>query len=199
MDVTVLVKAQQYDDLAADSKDEADKWYEGETGVVYPFGYGLSYTSFKQEMVSSNIQGKTLTDGNYKINVDVKVTNTGTVPGKEVVQLYWRAPYIDGGIEKASKVLCAFDKTGILKPGESEILTLSLYSQDVANYDCFDANQNGFCGYELDGGNYQLVLARPPQVVLFPRTHGLRLGWQTRCRGNPWRGVACILDSPLPH
>ena len=156
----------KYDDMAASNESAADSWYQGEDGVVYPFGYGLSYTTFKQEMISSNIQGETLTEGNYKINVDVKVTNTGNMAGKEVVQLYWRAPYYEGGIEKASKVLCAFDKTGILKPGESEVLTLSLYSQDVANYDCFDANNNGFKGYELDAGNYELVLGKNAHEVI---------------------------------
>ena len=156
----------KYDDMAADDQAAADEWYEGETGVVYPFGYGLSYTTFSQEMISSNIQGKTLSDGNYKINVDVKVTNTGSVAGKEVVQLYWRAPYYEGGIEKASKVLCAFDKTELLKPGESQVLTLSLYSQDVANYDCFDANKNGFKGYELDAGDYELVLGKNAHEVI---------------------------------
>ena len=151
----------RYDDmLAIDGKNDADEWYEGEEGVVYPFGYGLSYTTFKQEIVSSNVSSKTLKSGNAKVEVTVKVTNTGDVAGKEVVQLYWQAPYYEGEIEKASKVLCAFDKTQLLEPGEEEELTLSLDTQDFANYDFSDANNNDFKGYELDGGDYRIILGK---------------------------------------
>ena len=152
-----------YDDLKAKDEEGADEWYRGEQGVVYPFGYGLSYTSFSQEIASSNLpQGEEeeLTDPDFKAEVKVKVTNTGEKAGKEVVQLYWRAPYKKGGIEKASKVLCAFDKTDMLQPGESQELTLKFYLQDVANYDFKDSNKNGFKGYELDGGDYQIVLGK---------------------------------------
>ena len=139
---------------------DADAWYEGEEGVIYPFGYGLSYTEFNQKIVSSNIDHKILKSGNMKVQVEVEVKNTGSMAGKEVVQLYWRAPYIAGGIEKADKVLCAFDKTDMLEPGESQRLTLEFNTQEVANYDCFDKNNNGFCGYELDGGDYQIILGK---------------------------------------
>ena len=150
----------KYADMAAENKDAADEWYEGETGVVYPFGYGLSYTTFSQKIVSSNISNKLIKSGNAHIEVKVKVTNTGNVAGKEVVQLYWSAPYTAGGIEKASKVLCAFDKTDLLEPGKSQELTLSLDTQDFANYDFSDANNNDFKGYELDGGEYRLILGK---------------------------------------
>ena len=149
----------KYDDMKA-AKQDADGWYEGEEGVVYPFGYGLSYTTFEQKIVSSNISNKVIKSGNAHIEVKVKVTNTGNVAGKEVVQLYWNAPYTAGGIEKASKVLCAFDKTKLLNPKESQELTLSFDSQDVANYDFSDANGNGFKGYELDGGDYRIILGK---------------------------------------
>ena len=149
----------KYDDMAKVNEDAADEWYEGDEGVVYPFGYGLSYTTFSQEIVSSNVTNKTLKSGNAKIDVTVKVKNTGDVAGKEVVQLYWQAPYY-GEIEKASKVLCAFDKTDLLEPGDEQELTLSFYSQDVANYDFSDANNNGFAGYELDGGDYSIILGK---------------------------------------
>ena len=88
------------------------------------------------------------------------MTNTGTVAGKDVAQLYFKAPYIKGGIEKASKVICAFDKTDMLNPGESQELTLKFYLQDVANYDFKDSNKNGFKGYELDGGDYAVILGK---------------------------------------
>ena len=149
----------RYDDMKAAGQD-ADSWYQGEEGVVYPFGYGLSYTTFEQKIVSSNIANKVIKSGNAEISVKVNVKNTGKVAGKEVVQLYWKAPYTPGGIEKASKVLCAFDKTKLLEPGESQDLVLKFNSQDVANYDFSDANQNEFCGYELDAGDYQIILGK---------------------------------------
>ena len=149
-----------YDDLLVGGQDAADAWYNGDEGVVYPFGYGLSYTTFSQEIVSSNLPSGAITNPNMQVEVKVKVTNTGDVAGKEVVQLYWRAPYTSGGIEKASKVLCAFDKTDLLEPNASQELTLKFFLQDVANYDFMDSNKNGFKGYELDGGNYQIVLGK---------------------------------------
>ena len=149
----------KYDDMKAAKKD-ADGWYKGEQGVVYPFGYGLSYTEFSQEIVSNNLPSGELTDPNLQVEVKVKVKNTGNVAGKEVVQLYWKAPYKKGGIEKASKVLCAFDKTDMLEPGAEQELTLRFFLQDVANYDFTDANRNGFKGYELDGGKYQIILGK---------------------------------------
>ena len=149
----------RYAEIKASGGD-ADAWYESEEGVIYPFGYGLSYTEFEQKIVSSNIDHKILKSGNMKVQVEVEVKNTGSVAGKEVVQLYWRAPYIAGGIEKADKVLCAFDKTDMLEPGDSQVLKLEFNTQEVANYDCFDKNDNGFCGYELDGGDYQIVLGK---------------------------------------
>ena len=152
----------KYDDMKAEDENAADEWYEGETGVVYPFGYGLSYTTFEQEVVSSNLptENEEVTNPDTKVVVTVKVTNTGNVAGKEVVQLYFRAPYIKGGIEKASKVLCAFAKTDILEPNASQEVDLEFYLQDVANYDFMDSNHNGFAGYELDGGDYQVVLGK---------------------------------------
>ena len=150
----------RYADMAAKDQAAADAWYKSEDGVIYPFGYGLSYTSFTQEIVSSNIKGLAINKGNVKITVDVKVTNKGSVAGKEVVQLYWKAPYKKGGIEKADHVLCAFDKTRMLEPGEEQTLRLTFNSQDVANYDFADANKNKFAGYELEKGNYQIILAK---------------------------------------
>ena len=149
----------KYHDMKAAGED-ADAWYEGETGVVYPFGYGLSYTEFTQEISYTNLPDAPISNPDTKVEVTVNVTNTGAVAGKEVVQLYFRAPYIKGGIEKADKVLCAFAKTDILEPNESQEVNLEFYLQDVANYDFMDSNKNGFAGYELDGGNYQVVLAK---------------------------------------
>ena len=148
----------RYADIAKDSQSEADTWYDGAEGVIYPFGYGLSYTSFSQKIVSSNIGNKILKSGNLKVEVKVEVKNTGSVAGKEVVQLYWKAPYYDGEIEKAYNSLCAFGKTDMLEPGEKEVVTLTFNTQEVANYDFMDKNDNGFKGYELDEGDYQISL-----------------------------------------
>ena len=148
----------RYADMAKANKKDAEKWYNGDEGVIYPFGYGLSYTTFSQKVVSSNIDHKILKSGNMKVEVNVEVKNTGRVAGKEVVQLYWKAPYTVGGIEKAYNSLCAFGKTEMLEPGESQVLTLSFNTQEVANYDFMDKNNNGFKGYELDAGDYQLSL-----------------------------------------
>ena len=142
--------------LASSGKDAADAWYDGEYGVVYPFGYGLSYTSFNQEIVKCDIADKKLTDKNIHVNMEVKVTNTGSVAGKEAVQVYFQAPYYKGKIEKAHNVLCGIGKTNLLNPGDYEIVKVDFYLQDVASYDFSDANNNGFCGYELDAGNYYI-------------------------------------------
>ena len=148
----------RYADMYKANKKEANNWYDSEEGVIYPFGYGLSFTSFSQKIVSSNIDHKILKSGNMKVEVKVEVKNTGSVAGKEVVQLYWKAPYFAGGIEKAYNSLCAFGKTDMLEPGQSEVVTLTFNTQEVANYDFMDKNGNGFKGYELDGGDYQISL-----------------------------------------
>ena len=157
----------RYQDLvASEGKDAADAWYEGEEGVIYPFGYGLSYTEFEQEIVGTTVAGRTLEKESEEVRVKVKVTNTGDIAGKDVVQLYWKAPYTAGGIEKADHVLCAFDKTKVLEPGESDIYELSFSIADVANYDYTDANNNSFKGYELDEGNYSIYVCKNAHEVL---------------------------------
>ena len=147
--------------LAKEGKAKADEWYDGKEGVIYPFGYGLSYTTFEQSIENFDPAENTVLTGKKKIiTVDVKVKNTGDVAGKEVVQLYWKAPYYDGEIEKADHVLCAFGKTEMLDPGDEETLTLSFNLQDFADYDYTDANKNGFKGYELDEGEYEVCLMK---------------------------------------
>ena len=121
--------------------------------VQYPFGYGLSYTSFDWKVTDAAANGRALTkDGN--VTVKVTVTNTGDRAGKDVVQLYYTAPYTAGEIEKSSVELGAFAKTKELAPGESEEVTLTVPVSDMASYDAYDANHNGFTGYELDAGDY---------------------------------------------
>lgn len=131
-------------------------WYKN--NVVYPFGYGLSYTDFKWEIESSsNVKIK---DASDIVTIKVKVTNTGDVAGKDVVQLYHTSPYVDGQIEKSHVVLSDFAKTRELNPGESEVVELQVQAYDMASYDYNDANKNGFKGYELDAGVYELKVMR---------------------------------------
>lgn len=131
-----------------------------EKTVQYPFGYGLSYTEFSWSVINvSPVTGSKL-DKDGKITVTVNVKNTGKRAGKDVVQLYYTAPYIRGGIEKAHVVLGAFAKTPLLKPGKTATVTLSFAVRDMASYDCYDKNGNGNCGYELDAGEYTVRLMK---------------------------------------
>ena len=122
--------------------------------VVYPFGYGLSYTTFEQTMGELKE-----TDG--EITVDVTVTNTGSVAGKDVVELYYTPPYTNGGIEKASVNLAAFAKTETLEPGASQTLNLSFTVESMASYDTYGAG----C-YVLEAGDYGISLRSDSHTVI---------------------------------
>ena len=149
----------RYADFEAEEKGSGDTWYDSDEGVIFPFGYGLSYTTFEQHIKSIGPKANSTLDKNTKkINVTVTVKNIGKVAGKEVVELYWKAPYIPGEIEKPYEILCAFAKTKELNPGESQDVKLSFYLQDQASYDFDDANNNDFMGYELDAGEYKVSL-----------------------------------------
>lgn len=126
--------------------------------VLYPFGYGMSYTEFEWTLVSANLRDGAQLRKDSEISVEVSVKNVGDYAGKEVVQLYYTAPYIKGGIEKSAVNLADFAKTATLQPGESQKLTLTLTAYDMASYDCYDKNDNGHTGYELDAGEYVLSL-----------------------------------------
>ena len=159
------------DMLKKDGKAAADEWYNGNKGVIYPFGYGLSYTSFSQKIIKADFDADTILTGKKKqMHVTVEVENTGAVAGKDVVQLYWHAPYIDQQIEKAEAVLCAFGKTKMLAPGEKDTVELDWYIQDVANYDYADANKNNFMGYELDGGDYFISINKSAHEAIETRS-----------------------------
>jgi beta-glucosidase len=134
---------------------DGEDWYNA--NVVYPFGYGLSYTTFDWTVGDASASEIEL---GTTITVPVTVKNTGSVAGKEVVQLYASAPYTLGGIEKAHKVLVGFAKTKLLQPGESKTVTVSFDPYSAASYDYRDANSNGFSGYELEAGEYTLYVSR---------------------------------------
>ena len=120
--------------------------FDYDSVVQYPFGYGLSYTSFTQKMGELQVNGES-------VSFDVTVTNTGSVAGKDVVEVYFNPPYTDGGIEKASANLVCYTKTGMLEPGASETLTLSFDLEDLASYDEYGAG----C-YVLEAGDYVISI-----------------------------------------
>ena len=127
--------------------------------VTYPFGYGLSYTDFTQEMGQI-----TETDG--VISFDVTVTNTGDTAGKDVVEVYYNPPYTNGGIEKASANLAAFEKTGMLEPGASETVSISFHAEDMASYDYKNAK-----AYVLEAGDYEISINSDSHNVLDSQTY----------------------------
>lgn len=129
--------------------------------VQYPFGYGLSYTNFKQEITDYKTNDNTIT-------VEVKVTNTGDVAGKEVVEVYYTAPYYEGGIEKSHVVLGAFDKTEMLEAGAKETLTLEFNVEDMASYD-----YNTEEAYVLDQGKYEIKLMSNSHEVVDSREYNV--------------------------
>lgn len=139
-----------------------DKWdiENGYADVVqFPFGYGLSYTEFSWSVESvSMIPGSQIAPED-EIEIEVFVQNTGSRPGKDVVQLYLELPYREGGIEKPAVKLAAFAKTSELEHGEGELLKLSVRVSDFASYDVYDTNNNGFMGYEIEGGIGDYVLS----------------------------------------
>lgn len=129
--------------------------------VQYPFGYGLSYTTFEQETTGFKANED-------KIEVEVKVTNTGDVAGKEIVQVYHTAPYTEGGIEKSHVVLSAFGKTNVLEPGKSETLTLEIPIEEMASYDYKDAK-----AYVLEAGDYEIKLMDNAHDVIDSNTYNV--------------------------
>lgn len=139
-------------------KDVNNKYGTGYNAVVqYPFGYGLSYTEFTWTTEFPNISGGINATDNYEVKVTVE--NTGSVAGKEVVQLYGHVDYVEGKIEKAEKVLIDFAKTKLLEPGEKETVTLKFSAYDLSSYDDYDKNNNGFKGYELEGGSNNVEMS----------------------------------------
>ena len=144
------------------------RWYETAAAegvieyaseVVYPFGHGLSYTSFTQEM--SELRESA--DG--VLSAEVTVTNTGQVAGKDVVQVYSNPPYTDGGIEKSAANLIAYEKTKLLQPGESQTVPVTWSRDSLASYDAKDAK-----AYVLEAGNYRISIRSNSHEILAERS-----------------------------
>ncbi len=147
---------------------EVDPAFDYDKVVVFPFGYGMSYTSFTQELIS-------VTENDNEITAKVKVTNTGSRAGKEVVQLYGTAPYTEldakERIEKPVCSLVAFAKTAMLDAGKSEEITLTFSWDDLTSYAAYHDNGNGTTGcYMLEAGDYEISLRKDSHTVLDSKT-----------------------------
>lgn len=140
----------------------ADGFIDYDSTVQYPFGYGLSYTTFDQRLDDVADDGTTIT-------ATVTVTNTGSVAGKQVVEIYAAAPYTKGGIEKSSVALAGFDKTKLLEPGESQTLEVSFAREDLASYDYTGAKAEGGA-YVLEAGDYGIQLQTDSHNVVDKKT-----------------------------
>ena len=144
-----------YETAAAEGLIDYDKT------VVYPFGRGLSYTTFTQTLDS-------VTEADGTITVDVTVTNTGSAAGKEVVEVYYNPPYTNGGIEKASANLIGFAKTSELAPGASEKVTVTFKAEDMASYDAY-----GKGCYVLEKGDYVISINADSHTVLDSKVYNV--------------------------
>ena len=173
----IYVGYRYYETVAADKEaaqaGAGKEWYD--KAVVYPFGYGLSYTDFQYSNLVVKAGDEVISDGATldaaklsssvetgraqieTMTVQVDVTNSGSVAGKETVEIYVKAPYTPGEVEKAHVKLVGFGKTDELLPGQTQTLTITVNVQDMASYDATDANHNGTKGYELGDGEYTLM------------------------------------------
>lgn len=147
---------------------DIDSTYDYDSAVLYPFGYGLSYTTFEQKLNSVTYDGTTVT-------ASVTVTNIGSVAGKDVVQLYYTAPYTELDeeykIEKSTVNLMAFDKTDELEPGESQTLTLEANAEYISSYCYTRGNPDGTVGcYMLEEGDYIVSLRNNSHDVIDEKT-----------------------------
>lgn len=162
--------------------------------VAFPFGYGLSYTTFDWELVNTTLPKGGQLKPHETIDVTVKVTNTGKVAGRDVVECYLTAPYYEGEIEKAYVNLVGFQKTPLIAPnGGTAEVTITLRTDDFASYDCYDANENGETGYELDRGNYELKLMENAHTIKENVKGGNTITWKV---GST---ITNITDSKTGH
>ena len=154
----IYIGYRYYETRAYEERVVNPNWYE--QNVRFPFGHGLSYSTFEQTMqVSGSLRGA---DSELTITVDVE--NVSDIAGKDVVQPYVTLPYTVGGIEKSRVQLVDFAKTELLEAGGKETVTFTVDAYDLASYDYNDANNNGFMGYELDAGDYIFYVAKNSHI-----------------------------------
>jgi hypothetical protein len=144
-----------YETAAAEAEAGNYSGFDYDSAVVFPFGYGLSYTTFSQTLDSVNADEE-------NVKVEVTVSNTGSVAGKDVVEVYYSAPYTAGGLEKAAVVLGGFAKTDALDPGASQQVTIEFPVRDMASYSSDDQ------AYVLDAGDYVISLRTDSHTVVGP-------------------------------
>lgn len=162
----IYVGYRYYETRYVTEGDNGDNWYE--KNVVFPLGYGLSYTSFDWEITNKEEIEATAVTQKTQLNVKVKVTNTGDAAGKDVVQIYVHAPYYEGGIEKSEVVLAGYAKTPLLAAkgkGTAENpefceLEIPVNAAYFASYDYSGANDNDHVGYEIEHGDYEIRVSR---------------------------------------
>lgn len=142
-----------YETAAAEAEAGNYAGFDYDRAVTFPFGYGLSYTTFEQTLDSVTVE-------NDEVSATVTVTNTGDVAGKEVVQLYYSAPYEAGGTEKSAVVLGGFAKTPSLAPGESATVEVSWPVRDMASWNTAQG------AYVLDAGDYTVSLRSDSHHVI---------------------------------
>lgn len=158
----IYVGYRYYETADAEAKAGNYEGFDYDEQVVYPFGYGLSYTTFHQEITDFTTDDDT-------INVEVKVTNEGETAGKDVVQLYYTPPYTSGDVEKSEVNLVAYEKTELIEPGESQTIQLSFSVEEMASYDASEAK-----AYILDAGDYEISLRTDSHHVVDSKTYTLK-------------------------
>lgn len=151
--------------LGEKSYSSGEKWYQA--SVRYPFGYGLSYSTFSQRITALSGELKKTDEeiNSSKISITAEVKLEEGQAGKDVVELYVKLPYYEGGIEKSYVQLVDYAKSDMLnKVGDTWTVTFEVDAYDLASYDYNDANGNGFKGYELEKGDYEFVISANSHV-----------------------------------
>lgn len=156
---SVYVGYRYYETAYAEALEGNYPGFDYDSVVSYPFGYGLSYTDFSWELLNTDEISKTISP-DTEMTFKVKVTNTGSRPGRDVVQLYVTPPHTHGGIEKSAKLLVGFAKTDVLEPNGEQTVEITIDSPySYASYDCYDKDGDGYRGYVVEEGSYSFTLS----------------------------------------
>lgn len=147
-----------YEELKKVDASAADTWYN--KAVLYPFGHGLSYTTFEYSNMTVDVSSLAEATKDDDITVTVDVKNTGSVAGKTVVELYSSPDYITGKVEKAAVNLVGYAKSPIIQPDATQNVTIKINAKDLASFDFDDSNNNDHSGYEIDAGKVTLKLMK---------------------------------------